>query len=272
MRESKKRHIKELISFSKDFAFIANNVSYVEESIAIIKEISLAIKHGETFVLIGLSGSGKTTLLKLLYGLISPSSGEILINGNDTNDLDPESLTILTREMSFVFQYGSLINNLNVFDNLALSTRYYALKNEKEIEEEINKQLNYFGILHRKDVRPAQLTINEMKLVSFSRILLRDYYAVILDDPFSSVDENTIRKMTTVIKNLKKRKKTILFSSTDLNVANKFADKIGIIDNGQMLFFGDKDELKNSNNKNLTELIKRIAYNYEETIEDAEEV
>lgn len=272
MKSYKKEILQEITNLSKNFAFITNNVTYIDDNITIINKVSLAIHHSETLVITGLSGSGKTTLLKLLYGLLYPTQGEVLINGNNTNFLDLESILEITKDMLFIFQYGSLINNLSVFDNLALANKYYSFEDEKKIEEKILKQLDFFELKHRKDVRPAQLTLNEKKLVSFSKILLRDYNAIFMDDPFSSVDETAIRKMSGVIKRLKKEKKTIIISTTNINYAYQFADKIGIIDNGEMIFLGNINEIKNIKNKELIDIIKKIDNNLEDNIEMAEEL
>ncbi len=270
MKISKKEKIQQLTEYTKDYDFFINNVSFSDGNEKIISDITLTLNRGETFILVGPSGSGKTTLLKLIFGLLYPTEGEVFIRGYNTHTASTEELQNLMKEMEIVFQYGSLISNMNVYDNLALMNRYYVIRTEDELEKEINIHLEYFGILQRKMFRPAQLTMTESKSASFCRILLNESKIVFIDDPFSGLDEITSRKVLSMLKKFKKEKRTLVISVTDIDFGYDFSDKIGLIDGGKLVFFGTPDELKRNNEKQIKDLIKRISRQSEEAREDKE--
>lgn len=251
--------IKELTEFTKDIAFIANQASYSVNDVKIIDDISLRIDFGETFVIMGPSGAGKTMLMKLLFGLIYPTKGEIFIKGFDTKFAAEEKLMSLCKDMEFIFQFGSLINNMNVRDNIALMNIYHHVKSDKELEDEIDKNLKYFNLSHRKFVRPSGLTLSEKKSIGFCRMLINDFDIVFLDEPFASTDEVTRKKLLKHIKTFKKQGKTLIISTLEIDFAIDYADKICLLEHGKLVFLGTIPELRNSTDVRVKAMAERLS-------------
>jgi ABC-type multidrug transport system ATPase subunit len=254
----RKERIKELTEFTGEFSIISNDVKYSVDFENIIKGVSLTVKKGEILTLLGHSGSGKTTLLKLLYGLILPDEGEVFINGVSTDISDNEELAETTKKMGFFFQGGSLISNIDVFENITLMNAYHGLKEEKEIEKKTDVLLEEFGVEKRKNTRPGQLSLNEKKAITFIRLLVNDFDTLFFDDPFASVDVYTVRKMKTELRRLKRLKKTILLTTLDTEFAYKFSDKIAVLSEGNLLFFGTSGELLGTDDKNVKNIISEL--------------
>ncbi len=269
--KTKKEKIQELTEHTKRFAFVANHVKYSAGGEKIIDDISFKINYGETFIIMGPSGSGKTILMKLLFGLIYPDAGEIFIRGIDTKFSNEDSLMELLKDMEFIFQFGSLINNMNIYENISLMNRYHNVKSEQELDKEIDKNLKYFNLLHRKFVRPSDLTLSEKKSIGFCRMLLNDFHTIFLDEPFASLDEATQRKMVRYIKKFRKQKKNLIMTTLDIKFAFDYADKIGLLDRGKLVFFGTVEELKRNKNKSVKQLVaglSNISEEHKEQLED----
>ncbi len=256
---SKKERILELEEFTKKWAFLANHVSFSANGTKIIEDITFNIDFGDTFVIMGPSGSGKTILLKLLFALIYPDDGELFIQGYDTKYASEDDIMEIQKDMEFIFQFGSLINNMNVYENIALMNRYHHVKNDEELEQEIESKLKDFNLLERKFARPSDLTLSEKKSVAFCRMLINDFKTIFLDEPFEAIDEATQRKILSNIKNFKKKKKTLVITTNELKFANRYADKIGLLDNGKMVFFGTVNDLTKSQDKKVIRLVDRLS-------------
>ena len=108
----------------------------------ILKDVSLTVKDGETMVILGASGSGKSTLLKLIIGLLTPTSGEVMVDGKDMARLSEAELNQERRHMGFVFQYSALFDSMTVKENVAFGLRMHTKMGEEEIDRIVKEKLH----------------------------------------------------------------------------------------------------------------------------------
>lgn len=137
----------------------------------ILKDVSLTVKDGETMVILGASGSGKSTLLKLIIGLLTPTSGEVLVDGKDMGRLSEEELNKARRNMGFVFQYSALFDSMNVKENVAFGLRMHTKLPEEEIDRIVKEKLHLVGLDGIENLMPSSLSGGMKKRVSLARAI-----------------------------------------------------------------------------------------------------
>ena len=210
------------------------NVSKSYKNNQVLQEINLTIYDGEIVVLIGPSGCGKTTTLKMINRLTSPSSGEILINGENILEKDPIALR---RSMGYVIQQTGLFPHMTVRQNIEVIPRL-----EKRPSEEISQRT--LKLMEMVDLNPAQyldrypiqLSGGQLQRVGVARAFATDPDIILMDEPFSALDPITRAGLQDALVSLQSRmKKTIVFVTHDMDEAVKIADRICIMYQGHIL-------------------------------------
>lgn len=207
----------------------------------VLKDVNLKINDGELFVVIGPSGSGKSTLLRIIAGLESPDSGNVLFDGVDVTTIPPNR-----RGIGMVFQDYAIWPHMTVEQNIK-----FVIKNKKhEEEEEIVKDvLETVGLLSKRKNRPSELSGGEMQRVAIARALAVKPRLFLMDEPLSNLDEK-IRKelLVEILDIVKENKLTTLFVTHSQEEAFEIGDKIAVINRGVIEQLGTPDELTNSPN------------------------
>lgn len=207
----------------------------------VLKDVNLKINDGELFVVIGPSGSGKSTLLRIIAGLESPDSGNVLFDGVDVTTIPPNR-----RGIGMVFQDYAIWPHMTIEQNIK-----FVIKNKKhEEEEEIVKDvLETVGLLSKRKNRPSELSGGEMQRVAIARALAVKPRLFLMDEPLSNLDEK-IRKelLVEILDIVKENKLTTLFVTHSQEEAFEIGDKIAVINRGVIEQLGIPDELTNSPN------------------------
>jgi multiple sugar transport system ATP-binding protein len=200
-----------------------------------VRDLSLAIGHGEFVVLLGPSGAGKTTTLRLIAGLEQPDDGAILINGRDVTR-DPPG----TRDIAFVFQQYSLYPHLTVYDNLAFPLRSPARRvPEAAIRKRVEQTAELLHIASKLNNRATRLSGGEMQRVAIGRALVRDPAIYLMDEPLSSLDAKLRAELRLELKRIQvELGATILYVTHDQVEAMTMATRIGVIRDGELLQLG----------------------------------
>ncbi len=211
-----------------------NNLSKSFDSkIPILKDINISIAKGEFLVLLGPSGCGKSTLLNCIAGLLNFNEGDIFINDRNMNKVHPSR-----RDIAMVFQSYALYPNMSVKKNISFGMKIRK-ENKKTIAtkiQEVAKVLNIEEILNRK---PSQLSGGQQQRVAIARALVRNPLLFLFDEPLSNLDAKLRVKMRTEIKKLHKQLQvTIVYVTHDQIEAMTLADKIAIVDKGEIKQFG----------------------------------
>ena len=213
-----------------------------------LKNINLTINESEITVFIGPSGSGKTTLLKMINRLEDNTTGEVKINGKNVKEYNIHKMRW---DIGYALQQVALFPHMNVEENIAIVPELKKWKKEK-INARIDELLNMVGLepgKYRKR-KPSELSGGEAQRVGIARALAADPKIILMDEPFSALDPITRASLQEDVKKLQKQiHKTIVFVTHDIEEAFLLGDKICIIQDGELIQSGTKQEII-SNPKN----------------------
>lgn len=211
-----------------------------------INNLSLSINENEFFVIMGLSGSGKSTLIRHLNGLISPSDGEVLVDGdNITNFSTNELIDFRRKKVSMVFQKFALLPHKTIWENIAFGLKIKGLS-KSEINQKVSYWIELVGLKGHEHNFPRSLSGGMQQRVGIARALAVETDIIIMDEPFSALDPIIRSEMQQVVLNLKeKMKKTVVFVTHDLDEAIKLADRMVILKDGELVQLGTPKDILN---------------------------
>ena len=209
----------------------------------VLQGIDLNVVPGEIFVIMGPSGSGKTVLLKHIIGLEKPDAGEILINGQPAGT----SAVLEHYRMAMVFQSSALLNSLTVGENVGLYLREHRLKPESEIVGIVTEKLEQVGLKGVETRYPNELSGGMKKRVAIARALVMDPQLILYDEPTSELDPLMAVAIAEEVVELKRRMQvTSIVVTHDRDLAFGIADRIAIINEGQILTVGTRSAVRAS--------------------------
>ncbi|WP_410771781.1 quaternary amine ABC transporter ATP-binding protein [Fontibacillus sp. BL9] len=209
-----------------------------------VNRVSLSINEGEIFVIMGLSGSGKSTLVRMLNRLIEPTSGEVLIHGQDLRKMNKAQLREVRRKtISMVFQKFALFPHRTVLENVEYGLEVQKVS-KSERREKAQKSLELVGLKNWEHVLPDQLSGGMQQRVGLARALANDPEILLMDEAFSALDPLIRRDMQDELLELQeKMKKTIVFITHDLDEALRIGDRIALMKDGEVVQIGTPEEM-----------------------------
>jgi phospholipid/cholesterol/gamma-HCH transport system ATP-binding protein len=209
----------------------------------VLKGIDFAVKPGEVFVLMGPSGSGKSVLLKHIIGLEEPDAGEILLEGQPIQS----SAVLEQYRLAMVFQSGALLNSLTVGENVGLYLAEHQLKSPQEIARIVEEKLEVVGLKGTENQMPSELSGGMKKRVAIARALVIEPQLILYDEPTSELDPVSAVTIAEEIVRLNERiQVTSLVVSHDRDLAFGVADRVAVINEGQILTIGRPEEVKHA--------------------------
>ena len=215
----------------------------------VLNEIDLDVFPGETLAVIGPSGTGKSTVLKVLTGLLPPTSGSVVINGQETNGFDEAQWDELRKYMGVVFQYSALFDFLTVGENVAFGLRRHFNLPEEEIQARVDELLQMVGLPDTKEMMPAELSGGMKKRVGLARALAMQPQVVFYDEPTAGLDPVMTMTISRLIrKTQEKFEVTSLLVTHDMESVFTSADRVAMLYNGKIVQIGTVEEIKNSTN------------------------
>jgi osmoprotectant transport system ATP-binding protein len=220
-------------AFNKIPAIEFDHVSFRLNGRALLQDLVLSVRQGETLVLLGRSGSGKTTTLKLINRLLLPSAGEVRVTGRSTSDWDPIQLR---RSIGYVIQDGGLFPHFTVERNIALVPRIENWPRAR-VEDRVRELLATVGLNDELLSRyPSQLSGGQRQRVGVARALAADPPILILDEAFGALDPITRSAMQKEFRALQQRmRKAVMFVTHDLREALLLADRIALMEDGHLI-------------------------------------
>jgi osmoprotectant transport system ATP-binding protein len=202
-----------------------------------LAEVSLSVSRGEVLALLGTSGSGKTTLLKMVNALVTPSSGQVLVEGRATSNWDPIALR---RSMGYVIQEGGLMPHLSVLDNVALAPRVQGRPSHEQ-HELARSRLDLVGLNPSRFAHqfPRQLSGGQRQRVGVARALAASESLILMDEPFGALDPITRRELQDEFRGLQRRLgSTVILVTHDLREACRLGDRLALLHLGRLLQTG----------------------------------
>ena len=206
------------------------NADIVQRDHLVLSDISLEIKTGEFVYLIGKVGSGKTSLIKTLNAELHLAKGEGKVAGFNLADLKTRDIPSLRRKLGVVFQDFRLLNDRNVYDNLAFVLKATDWKDEKEIAERVLAVLEKVSMYQKIKSMPHQLSGGEQQRVVIARALLNNPEIILADEPTGNLDPQTSIDLLQILKDLNEQGKTVVIATHDYPLIRRFPARIITVD------------------------------------------
>jgi len=231
----------------------------------VIKDLDLDVMPGETLAIIGPSGSGKSTILRVLIGLLKPSGGQVLVQGQDVTGYTEDQWNELRKRMGMVFQYSALFDFLTVGENVAFGLRQHLHLPEAEIQQRVRELLQDVGLEQDAAKYPSELSGGMKKRVGLARAIAVNPEILLYDEPTAGLDPIRTMSISRLIrKTQQKRHVTSLLVTHDMESTFVAADRIAMLNEGKIIAVGSVDEMKNSSNPVVQGFIKGEAVSEEE--------
>ena len=232
-------------------------VSYGE--VEILHGITFDVKRGETLVILGGSGSGKSTLLRTLVGLEKASSGEIWIKGKNIASIADSEMDEIRKKIGMSFQGGALFGSMTVGENVALPLREHTKLEDSTIEIMLRLKLEQVGLEGFEYYMPSQLSGGMKKRAAVARALAMDPEILFFDEPSAGLDPIIAAGIDQLILELKQAfRMTIIVVTHELASAFLIADRMVLINKGDVVALGTADEMKNSKHPKVRQFLDRI--------------
>ena len=225
----------------------------------VLKGFSFSIAEGEILFVLGTSGTGKSVLLKNLVGLLRPTSGEIWIDGEEVSHFSEEQYLPVRKKCGMVFQHPALFDSISVYENVAFGLRRHFTLSEDEIGKRVKRCLRLVNLSDVEDKFPASLSYGMQKRVSLARTVAVDPKILLFDEPTTGLDPVTTNAVNQLIFNLSRELKTTsLVVSHDMNCALDIADRILVLDQGEIVAQGTPQELLNSTHPLVSDFLAEV--------------
>lgn len=204
-----------------------------------VKDVSLDVKEGEIFGIIGFSGAGKSTLVRCINLLERPESGEVIFDGTDLLKISEKELRSERQKMGMIFQHFNLMRSRTVYENIAFPLHH--MKVDKEtIHTRVMELLKLIDLVERKDSYPSQLSGGQKQRVAIARALATRPKVLLCDEATSALDPQTTQSILQLIKRINEQLKlTVIMITHEMAVVKEVCDRIAVMENGNIVEEGD---------------------------------
>lgn len=236
---------------------IIKNLTKNFDSKKVLCGVDLKVKQGESLVILGGSGSGKSVLIKIIASLLSPTSGSIKIDGEEVTNIATKNRDNLMEKFGFLFQGGALFDSLPIWENVAFRLLNHKKIDKKKAREIAIQKLKAVGLSEKTaDLFPSELSGGMQKRASLARAVAANPEIIFFDEPTTGLDPimaDVINDL--IISNSKDIGATTITITHDMHSARKIADKVAMLYEGKIIWFGDVKDLDSSNNPYLDQFI-----------------
>jgi D-methionine transport system ATP-binding protein len=223
-----------------------------------VRGVTLAVRQGEIYGLVGRSGAGKSTLLRLMNLLERPDRGSVTVDGAELTRLDKRGLRNARRRIGMIFQQFNLLQNATVFENVAFPLRIHDAMNAPRLKARVEECLAIVGLSDRAASYPAQLSGGQKQRVAIARALASQPAVLLCDEPTSALDPETTRGLLETLRSINAQLGvTIVIVSHELQVLGTLCDRVAVIEHGAV---AEEFALKDHNVPRKTALGRELAY------------
>ena len=225
----------------------------------VLHGINLTVMPGEIMVIMGSSGSGKTTLLSHMLGLSRPKSGQVKLLGKDINALSAQELNELRKQIGVTFQGGALFSSMTVGENVQLPLREHTQLDENTIQIMTRMKLEVVNLAGFEHFMPSELSGGMVKRAAVARAIAMDPKLLFFDEPSAGLDPVVSVGLDDLILRLRRAMNiSIVVVTHELQSAFKIADRITMLDRGQVVMTGSVDEVRAAKDKHMQNLFNRM--------------
>ncbi len=208
-----------------------------------LKDVNLTVNPGDICGIIGMSGAGKSTLLRCLTGLEAPTSGAILIEGQDITRMSSRELSKYRSKIGMVFQHFNLFSSRTAAENIAYPMEIHGIPKEEQ-EKRLVELLELVGLSHKRDVYPARLSGGEKQRIGIARALAINPHLLLCDEPTSALDPKTSRSILQLLQKLNQELGlTIIIITHQIEAVKQICTKLAVLSHGQIVEQGEITEL-----------------------------
>jgi putative glutamine transport system ATP-binding protein len=223
----------------------------------VLKDVNLMVNEGEKLVIIGPSGSGKSTTVRCMNFLETPSSGRVIIDGQELTQRN--KIKLIRDTTSMVFQQFNLYPHMTVLKNLTLAPMKLHHKSKKEAEELAYHYLEVVGLKDKANVYPTTLSGGQQQRIAIARALCSESKIILFDEPTSALDPETIQEVLDVMIKLAKENITMVVVTHEMGFARQVADRVVFMADGQIIEEGTPEHFfENPENERVKQFLGKI--------------
>ncbi|MFT8871843.1 MAG: methionine ABC transporter ATP-binding protein [Sporolactobacillus sp.] len=209
-----------------------------KQKIEALKDVSITVKKGEIFGVIGYSGAGKSTLIRCINGLEKPTDGTVKVDGQCIGELNKAALLKLRRKIGMIFQGYNLLKTATVYENITLPLRLEGVK-AADIEQRAGKYLSIVGLADRRDAYPDELSGGQRQRVAIARAMAHEPEILLSDEATSALDPNTTESILELLLKINRELGITIFLIThELGVIQRICDRVAVMEKGRIVEAG----------------------------------
>src|ERR1700722_11336619 len=228
---------------------------------AVLQDVSFSVDRGQTLCILGRSGVGKSVSLRILMGFLKPDSGSVKVEGREITDLNEDGMQEIRKRVTMVFQNGALFDSLSVRENVAFPLRERGSLDEDQIQQIVDRLIHMVGAEDVEESLPASLSTGRRRAVAMARALAAQPEVVLYDEPTTMVDPIIGPRLGDLIQRLKQQLGfTSIVVTHDMRFAERLADVVLFLDQGQARFFGPLKDFLASTVPHLQQFLALDAY------------
>lgn len=236
----------------------------------VLDGVTFDVFRGEIFMVVGGSGCGKSTLLKHLCGLLRPTSGSILFQGQDVAALDEDELAVMQRSIGIAFQSSGLFNSMTIGDNVAMPMREYGLVDPELVDSLVRMKLSLVGLSAAQHLMPSDLSGGMRKRAGLARAMAVDPALVYFDEPSAGLDPIMAAGLDELVIKLNRLLgMTFVIVTHELDSIRLAAQRVLMLDRGKIIFLGTVEEAERCDVERVRQFFERKPDEYIEQREIA---
>lgn len=219
------------------------SMSY-QRDMAALNDVTLKVPKGDFVFVTGPSGAGKSTLLKLVYAALSPSKGQVIVDGQNVTRMTRSQIPLLRRSVGVVFQDFKLLPNRTVLENVAITLEVLGW-GKRDIGKKVHHILRLMGMEHKINATPLRLSGGEQQRVALARALVNDPKILLADEPTGNLDDENKEQIMAIFREANIRGTTVMVATHDRRVIENSHKRVIILDKGRLVEDNDvpKQEL-----------------------------